>query len=113
MVKCCFRCGIFSNTLRKQFANSQPASSDIDTNDEEPFTEFHSTWSIKKRWRETPPHTAKAVGVNQSTAKVKHGPLIVGKSVTSGNSGIILIDKVNPLRSQYSALTMYIYGVLH
>jgi len=76
--------------LRKQFINNQPASSDIDTNDEAPFTEFHSTRSNKKRRRrETPPHTVKTVGVNQSTAKVTRGPLIVGKSATSGNSGII------------------------
>jgi len=76
--------------LRKQFTNSQPASSDIDTNDEEPFTVFHSTRSNKKRRRhETPPHTVKTVGVNRSTAKVKRGPLIVGKSATSGNCGII------------------------
>jgi len=89
-----------------QIVNPRAVICDMDTNDEAPFTEFHSTRSNKKRRRrETPPHTVKTVGVNQSTARMKRGPLIVGKSTTSGNSMESSLP-VNPLRSQYSALTM-------
>ena len=64
--------------LQKQFTSYQPTSSDIDANDEEPFTNCHSTQSNKKlRRRETPSHTGTTVGVNQPTANVKRGPLIV------------------------------------
>jgi len=97
--------------LQKQFINNQPVSSDIDTNDEDPFTVYHSTRSNKKRRRRgTPPHTVTTGDTNLSAAKVKRGPLIVGKSTVSGNSGIIAaaqpikksvfcIDNVSPTYS--------------